>query len=593
MPQIRCHNITLGHSATPLIENASLTIERGEKVCIIGRNGVGKSTFLKALIGEVSVDQGVIEKEPTLRFAHLEQTFPSQLNATVYEIAQQGLVDSQVEDWEKQHRSDKVLSHLELDGYANFDTLSGGLKRRVLLAKALISEPDVLLLDEPTNHLDIEAIQWLEKFLVSYRATVIFITHDRVLMEKVSTHIVEVDNGKLLSWHGRYPEFLRHKEHMLAVEEKENALFDKRLAQEEVWIRQGIKARRTRNEGRVRALEKMRETRSNRRVRQGNVNLQQNDVKTSGKIVFEANEVNFVHDPTRPLVKDFSTIIVRGDKIGIIGANGMGKSTLLNLLLENLTPSSGSITRGTQLEIGYFDQEHTDLDDSKTVQDNVGEGSDQVTINGKSKHIMGYLQDFLFAPERARSPVKYLSGGERNRVMLAKLFLKPCNLLVMDEPTNDLDVETLELLEEQLANYSGTLLLVSHDRAFLNNVVTSTLVMEGEGHVGEYIGGYDDWIRQRKNHAPTRSEKTKSATPTTEPKKAKQKLSYNDQRELSKLPGVIDKLEAKQAALHETMADPKFYRAQPEDVTATQKELTDIEQKIKDAYARWETLDQS
>lgn len=592
MPQIRCHNITLGHSATPLIENASLTIERGEKVCIIGRNGVGKSTFLKALIGDILPDHGVIEKEPSLRFAYLEQTFPSQLNKTVSDIAQQGLIANQFEDWDKQHRTDKVLSRLELDGNANFDTLSGGLKRRVLLAKALISEPDVLLLDEPTNHLDIDAIQWLESFLVSHHGTVIFITHDRVLMERVANHIVEIDNGQLLSWHGQYADFLRHKEHLLAVEERENALFDKRLAQEEAWIRQGIKARRTRNEGRVRALKKMRETRAERRVRQGNVNLQQNDVKLSGKLVFEVSDVSFAHHSEHPIIEHFSTLIMRGDKIGIIGANGAGKSTLLNLLLGNLSPTSGTIKRGTQLQIGYFDQEHVDLDDSKTVQDNVGEGSDQVTINGKSKHIMSYLQDFLFAPERARSPIKYLSGGERNRVMLAKLFLKPCNLLVMDEPTNDLDVETLELLEEQLANYDGTLLLVSHDRAFLNNVVTSTLVMEEHGNVGEYIGGYDDWLRQRPKSKALSPEKSSPPRPKMDSKKSKHKLSYNEQRELAKLPTIIDELETKQANLHEQMADPEFYKSQPDDIATAQKELTELEQKIKAAYERWEELDQ-
>lgn len=588
MSQIRCLNITIGHGTVPLIENANLTIERGEKVCVIGRNGVGKSTFLRALVGLQELDSGVIEKSDTLSFAFLEQTFPSQMKATVFDIASSGLKHLSLEDWEKQHRVEKVLSRLELDGEMQFDSLSGGLKRRVLLAKALIMEPDVLVLDEPTNHLDIDAINWLEKFLLSYHPTVIFITHDRSLTQNLATHIVEIDNGKLLSWRGRYQDFLKHKEHLLEVEARENELFDKKLAEEEVWIRTGIKARRTRNEGRVRALKTMRAERAARRVRSGVVSLKQHDVKLSGKIVFDVDNVSYSYGD-KPIIKNFSTVIMRGDKIGIIGANGSGKSTLLNLLLDKLEPDEGTIKHGTKLEIAYFDQQHIGLDDSKTVQDNVGEGSEQVTINGSSKHIMGYLQDFLFTPERARQPVKFLSGGERNRVMLAKLFLNPCNVLVMDEPTNDLDVETLELLEEQLANFKGTLLLVSHDRTFLNNVVSSIIVMKGDGEIDETIGGYDDWLEQ-KNAEATSTNKVKK-TEKAEQKTGK-KLSYNEQRELAKLPAQIEKLEATQATLHEKLADPELYQKSTDELANVQSELKQLEAKIEAAYTRWNELEE-
>lgn len=587
MSQIRCLNITVGHGTVPLIVSANLTIERGEKVCIIGRNGVGKSTFLRALMGQQELDSGVIEKSDTLSFAFLEQTFPNHLDSTVFEIASRGLKNKDLEDWEKQHRVEKVLSRLELDGEAQFDSLSGGLKRRVLLAKALITEPDVLLLDEPTNHLDIDAINWLENFLVSYHPTVIFITHDRSLTQNLATHIVEVDNGKLLSWQGRYHDFLKHKEHLLEVEARENTLFDKKLAEEEVWIRKGIKARRTRNEGRVRILKKMREQRADRRVRSGTVNLAQHDVKLSGKIVFDVDNVSYSYDD-KPIIKNFSTVIMRGDKIGIIGANGSGKSTLLNLLLDKLEPDTGTVKHGTKLEIAYFDQQHIGLDDSKTVQDNVGEGSEQVTIDGNTKHIMGYLQDFLFSPERARQPVKYLSGGERNRVMLAKLFLKPCNVLVMDEPTNDLDVETLELLEEQLANFKGTLLLVSHDRTFLNNIVSSIIVLKGDAEIDETIGGYDDWLELKKSMVQAEKKVKGQEKPA---KKTSKKLSYNDQRELSKLPAQIESLEKKQKVLHEKLADPELYQKKPEELARLQTELQQMNSKIEVAYARWDELE--
>lgn len=587
MSQIICQSITLTHGHQPLVKDASFTIKKGEKVCIIGRNGAGKSTLMHVLMGENDLEQGSIDRDDGLTLAMLGQTVPSDITGRVFDIIQSSLNDLNIEVWDQQHRVEKVLTRLQLDGEQEFSRLSGGLKRRVLLAKALVTEPDVLLLDEPTNHLDIDAIIWLEQFLASYRSTVIFITHDRMLTEKIATHIVEIDNGCLTSWHGHYSDFLRHKEYLLNAEQKENALFDKKLAQEEVWIRQGIKARRTRNEGRVRALKKMREERSNRRVRPGDVSLKQHDISLSGKVVFDVEDISYQYQQHQAIIKNFSSVIMRGDKIGIIGPNGSGKSTLLNLLLDKLQPTSGSIKHGTKLNIAYFDQQQSELEDDKSVQMNVSPGTDQVTINGQSKHIMSYLQDFLFSPERARSAVKYLSGGERNRVMLAKLFLRPCNVLVLDEPTNDLDVETLELLEEQLSHFSGTLLLVSHDREFLNNVVTSTIVMEGHGQVTEYIGGYDDWLRQR----PKMVTPQKTEPKDTQTEKAKPKLSIEERRELNKLPNKIEKLETKLTELHARLSDPDFYQSSPDKIATVQNQVKELEQQIQQCYSRWEALE--
>jgi ATP-binding cassette subfamily F protein uup len=590
MPQISLRNISIGTGQHALLEKANLQIEAGDKVCLIGRNGAGKSTLLKLLLGEITPDNGVIEMEGTLKMALLQQTVPKGIAKSVFDIVAEPLRQLDLEPWQMDHKVEKVLSLLKLDGNRSFDQLSGGLKRRVLLAKALVEEPDILLLDEPTNHLDIESITWLEKFLQNYQKTLIFVTHDRVIMQNISTHIVEIDNAQLYSWRGSYPDFLRNKETLLQAEARANALFDKRLANEEVWIRQGIKARRTRNEGRVRHLEKMREERRTRRERIGNVNLSQHDLPKSGKIVFEAKDISYrYHDID--IIKNFSTVIMRGDKIGIIGANGTGKTTLINLLLGRLNPTSGKVHEGTNVTIGYFDQQQMALDEDKTVFDNVAGGSDIVTIGDQKKHIISYLQDFLFTPERARSRVKILSGGERNRVMLAKLFLNPCNVLVLDEPTNDLDVETLELLEEQLNEFSGTLLLVSHDRAFLNNIVTSTLVMEGNGHVGEYVGGYDDWLRQRKVIETTAA--TTSAKPALSSAEATpaRKRSYKEQRELETLATRIETLESEQRALHEKLGNPEFYKNHSAEIPALQKQLHQLESDIEAAYARWQELE--
>jgi len=497
-----------------------------------------------------------------------------------------------VDGWALTQRVDTVLSKLELDADTDMATLSGGMQRRVMLGRALVAEPDLLLLDEPTNHLDIAAITWLEEFLLNWDGALLFITHDRAFLQRLATRIIELDRGKLADFPGDYATYLARKEAMLADEERQNALFDKRLAQEEVWIRQGIKARRTRNEGRVRALKAMRDEHAARRNRTGSVSMGIQSAERSGKIVVEAEDVSFEYDG-RTIVRNLSTTIMRGDKIGIIGPNGSGKTTLLRLLLGELEPTHGTLKSGTNLQIAYFDQYRAALDEEKSVVDNVGEGSDSVTINGQPKHVLSYLQDFLFAPNRARQPVKALSGGERNRLLLAKLFTKPSNLLVLDEPTNDLDSDTLDLLEELLSDYKCTVLLVSHDRAFLNNVVTSTLVFEGDGVVNDYVGGYDDWLRQRFAPAPAKASAkpadTKAApmTPAEKPKK----LSFKDQRELEALPQKIQMLESEREQINTRMSDPTFYQQEKDIVNAAQARLEAIEKELAVAYARWEALE--
>lgn len=592
MALLTLRNITVGHGGRPLFENASFSINRGERVALIGRNGVGKSTLLKLIQGEVQADNGSIDLSPAVKIAYLQQTVPFAMPGTVFDIVASGMTTQNEPEWEARHLIDKVISKLALDANAKFDSLSGGLKRRVLLAKTLVTEPDILLLDEPTNHLDIESITWLEKFLLNYHNTIILVTHDRILMEKLATHIVEIDNGQVISWHGHYQAYLKHKVMLSEAQTREQALFDKKLAQEETWIRQGIKARRTRNEGRVRALEKMREQYQQRRSKPGQVSLRKHDLGLSGKIVFEVDNISYRYDDTE-IIKNFSTLIMRGDKVGIIGPNGSGKTTLLNLLLDKLAPNSGSVKHGTKLNVAYLDQHHTQLDDSKTVIDNVAEGSLAITIGDKTKHIMSYLQDFLFSPERARTLIKSLSGGERNRVMLAKLFTKPCNVLVLDEPTNDLDVETLELLEEQLLDYSGTLLLVSHDRAFLDNVVTSTLVMEGQGFVGEYVGGYDDWLRQRKPEKQIAHKVTEAKLKSSKLKKTAVKLSYHEQRELKALPKKIETLEHELDELQQQLSNPDFYTTHSgEEITAMKQQISNVEQALAKAYHDWEVLEQ-
>jgi ATP-binding cassette subfamily F protein uup len=495
--------------------------------------------------------------------------------------------------WRAEQRVETVISRLELDADMPFSALSGGLKRRVLLGKALASDPELLLLDEPTNHLDIEAIDWLEQFLQGFPGAVLFVTHDRRFLKKLATRILELDRGGLTDWPGDYANYLRRREERLNAESKANDRFDKRLAQEEVWIRQGIKARRTRNEGRVRALKAMREDFRQRRAHTGQARIRLQEADRSGKLVIEAEGIDYAWGD-KPVVRDFSTLILRGDKVGILGPNGCGKTTLLSLLLNKLQPQRGSVKQGTKIETAYFDQQRAQLNEEASVQDNVGEGSDKVTINGVDKHVLSYLQDFLFTPDRARQPVKVLSGGERNRLLLAKLFTKPANLLILDEPTNDLDIETLELLEELLADYQGTLLLVSHDRDFLDNLVTSTLVYEGEGRFNEYIGGYSDWLRQRPESAPstTTGAAARPSKPKAQPKASKQsKMSYKDKRELDSLPALIENLETEQDALQQAMSDVEFFKQQSDAITQATSRLEEIEAALLEAYDRWERLE--
>lgn len=585
MHNIRLKNISYGHGGPPLVEAGNAVIEQGDRVAIIGRNGAGKSTLLRLFMDDSNLDAGAIEKPAGCRVAMLEQAIPNDISASVYEVVASGLANHHYEDWDIQHRVDAVLTQMQLSGDLSFATLSGGLKRQVLLAKSVVAEPDVLLLDEPTNHLDIDAIIRLEKFLQNYNKTLVFITHDRSLMQSLATKIINIDNGRLISWSGTYHGFLRHKETLIAAEEKANALFDKRLSQEEVWIRQGIKARRTRNEGRVRALKKMREQYRDRRKQLGAMSFNQQVMQSSGKQVFEINKASFNYGD-RAIIKSFSSICLRGDKIGIIGANGSGKSTLINLLLGNIQPSSGTIKQGANLEVAYFDQQQKELDLEKTLVENIAGGRETVTIGKQTKHVISYLQDFLFSPEYARKPVKLLSGGERNRALLAKLFLKPCNVLVLDEPTNDLDIETLELLEEKLSEYQGTLLLVSHDREFLDNIVTRTYVLPGDGRVQEYVGGYADYISQRpepKKVVVTKSQPKQKAKPAAPSKQTA--------KEIAKISKRIEKLEQQQAELHAEMAGPAFYQQPSDYMTNIQQQAESIAAELEAAYDRWEELE--
>lgn len=598
MALVSLNEIQFSYGGRPLLENVTLQIERGERVGLVGRNGSGKSTLMKLISGELSPDDGQLLRGPGVRIGRLIQEVPTGNDSSVQEVVATGLTSTNregeapaepLEPWEQEHQVERVLSQMSLDPHARFAALSSGMKRRVLLAQALVSQPDLLLLDEPTNHLDIEAVAWLEEFLIRYGGTLVFVTHDRVFLRKLSTRIIEVDRGRLLDWPCDYTTFLQRKEAALEVEAQQQALFDKRLAQEEVWVRTGIKARRTRSEARVRELVKMREERRQRKDRVGNVRLVVQEAERSGRLVIEAKKIGFAWDQ-KPVLRDFSTLILRGDKIGVIGPNGSGKSTLLRLLLGKLTPTTGTVRLGTKLEVAYFDQLREQLDENKTAQENVGEGKQMLLINGQERHVLGYLQEFLFSPERARTLVRYLSGGERNRLMLAKLLMKPSNMLVLDEPTNDLDAETLELLEDLLIEYPGTVLLVSHDREFLNNVVSSTLVFEGDGLVNDYDGGYDDWLRQR----------TVSQTPTAFPEtvmrpsksgSAPRKLSFKEQRELESLPARIDELETEQAALHATMSVPSFYQQPKSEITATSAKLEALERELATVFARWESLE--
>ena len=592
MPLLQLNDLTLGFRGPALLDDVSCQIDVADHIGLLGRNGAGKTTLMRVLSGDLVPDHGTVVGAPEIRIALLPQEVPQDLAGTVADVVRLGfptVVDEHHHDWESEHRMERLLAEMELDGALEVQALSAGMKRRVLLAQQLVADPDLLLLDEPTNHLDIEAILWLEDFLSRWPKAFLFVTHDRAFLRKLATRILEIDRGRLFDWACDYDTFLIRKEAALAAEEKQNALFDKKLAQEEAWIRQGIKARRTRNEGRVRALKAMRVERAERRSAVGKAKVQIQTDQRSGALVIRATEISFAYGE-RKIVDKFSTEIMRGDKIGIIGPNGSGKSTLLRLLLGKLAPQSGEVRSGTNLEVAYFDQLRGQLDENKTVQENVGEGADELVINGKSRHVLGYLQDFLFTPDRARSQVKFLSGGERNRVLLAKLFAKSANLIVLDEPTNDLDAETLELLEEQLVEFPGTLIVVSHDREFLNNVVTSTIAFDANGP-REYVGGYDDWLRQRTVTPIAATEKKATPAAVKPPAVVKKKLSYNEQRELKSLPDNIEKLETEIGELHAAMAEGDFYKQPAEQIAAKQAELKALETELATAYQRWEELE--
>ncbi len=624
MPLVTLQDIYLSYGQPPLIDHINLVIERGERVCLIGRNGAGKSTLLKILTGQITADDGVLKRASGVKIAQLEQSVPEDAQGSVFDVITQGLgaegelakryhhlilelgtnpSDQTMRDleecqseldrvngWDINQRVESIITKMDLDADVDISSLSGGYKRRVLLARALVCDPDLLLLDEPTNHLDIDAIQWVEQFLLKWEGSLLFISHDRRFMNNLATRFIEIDRGQLAEFNCNYATYLQRKEEILEVEDRQNALFDKRLSQEEVWIRQGIKARRTRNEGRVRALESMRREYADRRKRQGTARMDIQQAERSGKIVAEAQNISFAFaGDQQPVVRDFSTLIQRGDKVGFIGRNGVGKTTLIKLLLSELVPQQGSIKTGTNLNVAYFDQYRSALDEEKSVQDNVSGGRDMLEIGGKPKHVISYLQDFLFAPERCRQPVKALSGGERNRLLLAKLFTQPSNVLVLDEPTNDLDIDTLDLLEELLIDYKGTIILVSHDRAFLNNVVTSTLVFEGNGSINQYIGGYDDWLRQRETEQPASSQQPAKAQ--TKASSASKKLSYKDQRELDNLPQEIENLETQIAELSEQISQPDFYRGDRNDIAETETRLSELQQQLSHCYDRWESLE--
>ncbi|MCK5581402.1 MAG: ATP-binding cassette domain-containing protein [Candidatus Omnitrophica bacterium] len=626
MALISLQDITLRLGGPLLFAQVNLQLEAGERVALLGRNGVGKTTLMKVMSGQVEVDDGKIIYQKGIKVTHLPQEVPGDLTGNVFDIVLSGLGErakivadyhhvshrlqseqspallrqldtlqaqmDQSNGWEIDRQVELVISRMKLDPESQFEQLSGGQKRRVLLAKVLVLNPEVLLLDEPTNHLDIESINWLEGFLQNYHGTIFFVTHDRMFMTRLATKIVELDRGKLFSWSCDYRAFLQRKQAALDVEADQRAEFAKKLSQEEAWIRKGIKARRTRNEGRVRALERMREEKRAQRQLTGQVRMTAQESNRSGQRVIKATHLKFTYGD-QCLIRDFSIQIMRGDKIGLIGSNGSGKTTLLNILMGRLSPQQGGVQIGTNMKITYFDQLREQLDGNKTVMDNVSGGSDTVTINGRARHVIGYLQDFLFSPERACTPVRILSGGERNRLLLARLFTQPFNLLVMDEPTNDLDVETLELLEELLVEYKGTLLLVSHDRTFLNNVVTSTIVLKGDGEVGEYAGGYDDWLQQSQNEI---KEKELSKDVSRKQKRLGQsdrarRLSYREQRELKDLPALIEKFEARQNEILVIMSEPEFFRKDRKEVEQVKAQLESVEDELLKAYQRWEYLE--
>ncbi|HEY7292135.1 MAG TPA: ATP-binding cassette domain-containing protein [Vicinamibacterales bacterium] len=597
MPLVSLDRVDVAYGHLPLLDQANLQVDAKERIAVIGRNGTGKSTLLKILNGELQPDGGFVRRQPGLKMARLEQDLPFSSNRSVFDVVAEGHTQHLADDeaWLRDHHVDLVLSRLALPSDAIVDTLSGGWRRRALLARALVGQPDVLLLDEPTNHLDIDAIAWLENFLSEYRGTVVFVTHDRAFLRRLATRIVELDRGQLTSWPGDYEQYLRRKGDALDAETEARRRFDKKLAEEEAWLRQGIKARRTRNEGRVRALMAMREVRAQRREVPGSVRLAIEQAESSGRLVFEARAVTKTHPgAAAPVVRDFSTRIMRGDRVGLIGPNGSGKTTLMRLLIGELQPDEGDVRLGANVDIAYYDQQREQLDPERTVFDTIGDGNDTVTANGRTRHVNAYLADFLFSKERAGSPVKALSGGERNRLLLARLFTRPANVLVLDEPTNDLDIETLELLEELLTEWSGTLLLVSHDRVFLDNLVTSTLVLEGGGKVQEYVGGYTDWVRQRadpRSAVPAALTVAPAISPERPARDRAKKLSYNEQREFDALPDRIDRLETEQRALNARIASPEFYKESPSDIREALDQVERLTAEVAEAYKRWELLD--
>jgi ATP-binding cassette subfamily F protein uup len=625
LPLVALDHVSIAFGHLPLLEDASLQIEAGERVCVIGRNGTGKSTLLQIVSGEHAPDSGSIWRQPGLRTGRLAQDAPLADARPVFDVVADGLEDladlvkayhhaaadaaegggsaalerlgvlqhelDERDGWSLEQRVEMVLSRLELPSETPVDTLSGGWRRRVLLARALVGQPDLLLLDEPTNHLDIESMSWLETFLADYAGAVLFVTHDRTFLQNVATRIVELDRGTLTSWPGDYATFLRRKDEQLVIEAKAHEKFDKKLSEEEAWLRQGIKARRTRNEGRVKALLAMRQERASRREHVGSVALNVQVAERSGQMVFEAERVSKSYGGD-PVVRDLSMRVVRGDRLGLIGPNGSGKTTLLRLLIGEQDPDTGTVRQGANVQVAYYDQQREQLDPERTVFETIADGSDRITVNGQPQHVYGYLSDFLFPKERANSRVKALSGGERNRLLLARLFTRPANVLVLDEPTNDLDIETLELLEARLSEFPGTVLLVSHDRTFIDNVVTSTLVFEGGGRVQEYVGGYEDWVRQRHPVVPAAS-KAAVKTPAKQADRpaVRGKPSYREQQELEQLPDRIEALEAEQRSLAARVAGADFYKESGEAIKSALERLHAIEAEILDAYTRWNELE--
>ena len=621
-----------------MIDGVTFHIERGQRVCLLGRNGAGKSSLFKLLQGKMSPDGGEIWRQQGVTVAELAQDVPAEFDGTVFDVVAGGLgekgdiiakfrrldqkeasdgrsdpdvrqatLQHQIEAdgaWETQRHVESLLTRMQLAPDARFATLSAGMKRRVLFARAMAKDPDVLLLDEPTNHLDVAAIEWMEDFVLKNVKTLWFITHDRAFLKKVANRIMELDRGRLVAYDCDYGTYLERRQAAMEAKEKERSEFDKKLAKEETWIRQGLKARRKRNEGRVRALEKMREARRARRNEVGNVNLQVQQAEKTGKLVMEARSIRAAVDGSAdgsqdrtPLVSDFSTVIMRGDRVGIIGPNGAGKTTLLQILLKQAAPDDGHVRHGHGLRVAYFDQLRAGLDENRTVSENIGEGNDFIVFNGEKRHVISYLKDFLFTPERCRTPVHILSGGEKNRLLLARLFTRPANVLVMDEPTNDLDIETLELLEDMLFHFQGTVLVVSHDRAFLNNVVTSTIVFEGQGEVIEYAGGYDDWLIQRakrQKDMPAEKKEKPAAKPAPSEKprgNRPPKLGFKEKRELEALPAKIEEMEAEYDALYAQMGEPEFYKTDKDEIARVKARMEELEKAIEYAYDRWEALE--